>query len=37
VKAESYITEAHNWIHEQIKGYPAKLGAFAALAMHDLV
>ncbi|PYH94201.1 amidohydrolase 2, partial [Aspergillus ellipticus CBS 707.79] len=34
-KAERHATEVNNYVHEQIKDHRDRLGAFAALSMHD--
>ncbi|POS81526.1 2,3-dihydroxybenzoate decarboxylase [Diaporthe helianthi] len=36
-EAERRATEVNNWVAEQIKSKPDKLGAFACLSMHDPV
>ncbi|KAF3762030.1 amidohydrolase 2 [Cryphonectria parasitica EP155] len=36
-EAERRATETNNWVAEQIKSKPDKLGAFACLSMHDPV
>ena len=35
--AEKRATEVNNWVAEKIKAKPDRLGAFAALSMHDPV
>ncbi|KAJ1730692.1 hypothetical protein H4S06_000181 [Coemansia sp. BCRC 34490] len=34
-KAEKHATDANNWIHNEIKDHRDRMGAFAALSMHD--
>ena len=36
-EAEKRATEVNNWVSEKIKAKPDRLGAFAALSMHDPV
>lgn len=36
-EAERSATETNDWVYGKIKGRPDKLGAFAALSMHDPV
>ncbi|KAJ5297592.1 hypothetical protein PENANT_c005G10075 [Penicillium antarcticum] len=34
-KAEKHARDANDWIAKEIKAYPDRMGAFAALSMHD--
>ncbi|KAL4895593.1 amidohydrolase 2 [Aspergillus ambiguus] len=34
-KAEKHATDANNWIYNEIKDHRDRMGAFAALSMHD--